>query len=104
MAFSIEFNIKLYLDLESREEDDATNTTISNFVAAQSGTYEYDFHQNTEGDINVIVTISIPVADHTEMGNITTIVYNNLDTLPRSGACVRDSAVLFNQRGLPGGE
>jgi hypothetical protein len=51
--------------------------------------------------VNVRADLFIPVVDRSEVHAKCSTIESNLDSLPRSGACVRDVEICVIQKGLP---
>ena len=101
MGYVARTALEIYMDFEDETENDAARATVAAFVTAQSGKYEWTAKQNLKGVVTSIARLHLPVADRVEANSRFTAVENNLDTLPRSGACVRSLKLWFMQEGLP---
>jgi hypothetical protein len=101
MSYATDFRFTLFLDLVDRTEDDAAYSTIDTFVTAQSGTFRWGTKQASGGGVNVRADLFIPVVDRSEVHAKCSTIESNLDSLPRSGACVRDVEICVIQKGLP---
>lgn len=100
MSYATDFRFTLFLDLVDRTEDDSAYATIDTFVTGQSGEFRWNSNQ-AGGGVSVRADLFIPVVNRSEVHTKCNLIESNLDSLPRTGACVRDIEIQVIQKGLP---